>query len=41
VVRADLVVEAAPQSRDEFAAFIRAETTRWAQVVKDAGIPAQ
>jgi tripartite-type tricarboxylate transporter receptor subunit TctC len=38
---ADMVVEAAPQSRDEFAAFMRAEATRWAQVVKDAGIPAQ
>ena len=38
---ADMVVEAAPQSRDEFSAFIRAEATRWAQVVKDAGIPAQ
>ena len=38
---ADMVVEAAPQSRDEFAAFMRAEATRWAQVVKDAGIAAQ
>jgi tripartite-type tricarboxylate transporter receptor subunit TctC len=38
---ADLVVEAAPQSREEFATFIRAEAMRWAQVVKDAGIPAQ
>ena len=38
---ADLVVEAAPQSRDEFAAFMRDEATRWAQVVKDAGIPVQ
>ena len=37
----DLVFEAAPQSRDEFATFMRAETTRWAQVVKDAGIPRQ
>lgn len=38
---ADLVVEAAPQSREEFAAFIRAEMQRWAKVVKDAGIPPQ
>jgi tripartite-type tricarboxylate transporter receptor subunit TctC len=38
---ADLVVEAVPQSRDEFAAFMRDEAMRWAQVVKDAGIPAQ
>ena len=37
----DLVVEAAPQSRDEFTAYIRAEALRWAQVVKDAGIPVQ
>jgi len=37
----ELVLEAAPQSRDEFAAFIRAETTRWAQVVKDAHVPRQ
>ncbi len=37
----ELVLEAAPQSREEFAAFLRAETTRWAQVVKDAGIPRQ
>jgi len=37
----ELVLEAAPQSRDEFAAYLRAETTRWAQVVKDAGIPSQ
>lgn len=37
----DLVVEPAPQSRDEFTAFMRAEATRWAQVVKDAGIPVQ
>jgi tripartite-type tricarboxylate transporter receptor subunit TctC len=37
----DMVVEAAPQSRDEFAAFIRSEATRWAQVVKEAKIPTQ
>jgi tripartite-type tricarboxylate transporter receptor subunit TctC len=37
----DLVVEAAPQSRDEFAAFMRDEAARWARVVKDAGIPVQ
>ena len=38
---ADMVVDIAPQSRDEFATFIRAEAVRWAQVVKDAGIPSQ
>jgi tripartite-type tricarboxylate transporter receptor subunit TctC len=38
---ADMVVEAAPQSREEFAAFIRSEMQRWAKVVKDAGIPPQ
>jgi tripartite-type tricarboxylate transporter receptor subunit TctC len=37
----DLVVEAAPISRDEFAQFIRAESARWARVIKDAGIPQQ
>jgi tripartite-type tricarboxylate transporter receptor subunit TctC len=38
---ADMVVEAAPQSREEFTAFIRGEMQRWAKVVKDAGIPPQ
>jgi tripartite-type tricarboxylate transporter receptor subunit TctC len=37
----EMVVEPAPQSRDEFTAFMRAEATRWAKVVKDAGIPTQ
>jgi len=37
----EIMVDPAPQSRDEFAAFMRAETTRWARVVKDAGIPSQ
>ena len=37
----EMVVEAAPQSRDEFTAFMRAEAVRWAKVVKDAGIPPQ
>src|SRR5258706_837115 len=37
----DIVVEAAPTSRDEFAQFIRSETARWARVIKDAGIPQQ
>ena len=31
----------APSSRDEFDQFIRDEVTRWAQVIKDAGIPKQ
>jgi tripartite-type tricarboxylate transporter receptor subunit TctC len=35
----DLVIEVAPTSREEFAQFIRAETTRWARVIKSAGIP--
>ncbi len=38
---ADMVVEAAPQSREDFTAFIRPEMTRWAKVVVDAGIPKQ
>lgn len=37
----DLVIEVAPTSREEFAQFIRAETARWARVIKDAGIPQQ
>ena len=38
---ADLVIDVAPTSRDEFTAFIRSEIARWARVVKDAGIPPQ
>ena len=34
-------VDASPSSPAEFAAFIKAETTKWAKVVKDAGIQAQ
>lgn len=37
----ELVMTVATNSRDEFAAFMRAEATRWAKVVKDAGIPPQ
>jgi tripartite-type tricarboxylate transporter receptor subunit TctC len=37
----ELVIDAAPTSADEFAAFIKAETSRWAKVVKDAAIPQQ
>lgn len=37
----DLVIEVAPTSREEFAQFIRAESARWARVIKDAGIPQQ
>jgi tripartite-type tricarboxylate transporter receptor subunit TctC len=37
----DMVIEVAPISRDEFAQFIRAESARWARVIKDAGIPQQ
>ena len=35
----DLVIEVAPTSPQEFAQFIRAETARWARVIKAAGIP--
>jgi tripartite-type tricarboxylate transporter receptor subunit TctC len=35
----DLVVEVAPTTPQEFAQFIRAETARWARVIKAAGIP--
>ena len=34
-------VEALPNSPEAFSAFIKSETTKWAKVVKDAGIPAQ
>jgi tripartite-type tricarboxylate transporter receptor subunit TctC len=37
----DMVVDVAPTSREDFAAFILAETRRWAQVVKDAGLVQQ
>lgn len=37
----ELVIEPAPTSREDFSAFIRAETRRWAQVVKEAGLPLQ
>ena len=37
----DLVVEVAPTSPQELAQFIRAETARWARVIKDAGIAQQ
>ena len=30
-----------PSTSEEFAAFIRSETAKWAKVVKDAGIPSQ
>jgi tripartite-type tricarboxylate transporter receptor subunit TctC len=37
----DLGMPPAPTSRDEFDKFMRAEIARWAQVIKDAGIPKQ
>ena len=37
----DLVVEVAPTGREEFAQFMRADTARWARVIKEAGIPLQ
>jgi tripartite-type tricarboxylate transporter receptor subunit TctC len=36
-----MMVDVAPTSPGDFAAFIRAETRRWAQVVKDAGVEQQ
>ena len=38
---AENTIEASPTTPEEFAAFIRAETDRWAKVVIDAGIPKQ
>jgi tripartite-type tricarboxylate transporter receptor subunit TctC len=35
----DLVIEVAPTSPQEFAKFIRAETERWARVIKASNIP--
>jgi tripartite-type tricarboxylate transporter receptor subunit TctC len=34
----DMVIQVAPNSREAFAQFIRAETARWAKVIQDAGI---
>jgi tripartite-type tricarboxylate transporter receptor subunit TctC len=34
-------VDPAPSTPDQFAVFIRAETEKWAKVVKDAGVPKQ
>jgi len=38
---AENTIEATPTSPEEFAAFIRAETDKWAKVVKDANLPKQ
>jgi len=37
----EVVMPPSPTSRKEFDEFIRAEIARWAQVIKDAGIPKQ
>jgi tripartite-type tricarboxylate transporter receptor subunit TctC len=37
----DLVIDIAPTSREEFGQFMRAETERWAQVIREAKIPVQ
>ena len=37
----DMVIDVSPTSREEFGRFIRAETDRWARVIKDAGIAKQ
>jgi tripartite-type tricarboxylate transporter receptor subunit TctC len=34
-------VDPAPSTPEEFAAFIRVETDKWAKVVKEAGVPKQ
>ncbi|MEK6246067.1 MAG: tripartite tricarboxylate transporter substrate binding protein [Pseudomonadota bacterium] len=38
---AESTIDASPTTPEEFAAFIRAETEKWARVVKDAGIQKQ
>lgn len=37
----ELGIDVAPTSREEFDQYIRAEITRWAQVIRDAKIPQQ
>ena len=37
----DMIIDVAPTSPEEFTAFIRAETNRWAKVEKNAGIERQ
>jgi len=37
----EMVLDASPNSREEFAQFIRAETARWARVIKETGIAQQ
>jgi tripartite-type tricarboxylate transporter receptor subunit TctC len=37
----EMILEYAPNSREEFGQFIRTETARWARVIKDAGIAQQ
>jgi tripartite-type tricarboxylate transporter receptor subunit TctC len=37
----DLVIDIAPTSREEFGQFMRAETERWAKVIREARIPMQ
>ncbi len=37
----EMVIEAGPTSREAFATFMRRETQRWAQVVKEAGLTLQ
>ena len=37
----ELVIDTAPNSREEFARFIRADAARWARVIKEAGIAQQ
>jgi tripartite-type tricarboxylate transporter receptor subunit TctC len=38
---AELVITYTPTSREQFGQFMRAETVRWARVIKEAGIPQQ
>jgi tripartite-type tricarboxylate transporter receptor subunit TctC len=37
----DMIIDVSPTSPEQFAQFIRAESARWARVIKDAGIPQQ
>jgi tripartite-type tricarboxylate transporter receptor subunit TctC len=35
----EMVLTYSPTSREQFGQFMRAETARWARVIKEAGIP--
>jgi tripartite-type tricarboxylate transporter receptor subunit TctC len=38
---AEATIDATPMTQEEFLAFIRAETEKWARVVREAGVEKQ